>query len=75
MPTLKDLDWQRMHAQGISMNPDARKRLIEIVENDSKMLKEIGTMDYSFLLFIRYEEPSTTSLLSNCLVKNRDASL
>lgn len=55
------------------MIPRTQERLIKIVEKDLRMLQEIGTMDYSLLLFIHEEPvPSITKRLSKLLVNDGD---
>ena len=49
-PTLKDLDFNSLHADGLHMPPDVYEKLISTLERDVLVLESFKIMDYSLLV-------------------------
>eukprot|EP00730_Choanoeca_flexa_P006354 TRINITY_DN12142_c0_g1_i4.p1 TRINITY_DN12142_c0_g1~~TRINITY_DN12142_c0_g1_i4.p1 ORF type:complete len:1092 (+),score=278.89 TRINITY_DN12142_c0_g1_i4:155-3430(+) len=49
-PTLKDLDFERLHARGLRMTPEVYDKLVGTIERDIRVLESFQIMDYSLLL-------------------------
>ena len=51
-PTLKDLDWKRLHAAGVMMEESVKHALLQTIQRDVDVLKSYKIMDYSLLLAV-----------------------
>eukprot|EP00124_Ichthyophonus_hoferi_P004468 Ihof_evm2s497 gene=Ihof_evmTU2s497 len=63
-PTLKDLDYKEVHAEGIRLDNDTYKALQKTLAKACMVLGEYGVMDYSLLLGIHYLREDTELLIS-----------
>ena len=67
-PTFKDLDFMEMYPDGITLQPETHKKLIDTIERDCMVLESLSIMDYSLLIGIHYldkngsEEKNSKSL-------------
>jgi len=51
-PTLKDLDFLRLHDRGLRFSPEMYEKLVGTIERDVRVLESFKIMDYSLLVGI-----------------------